>query len=122
MEAITDLNKLPYPIELVREVAEIRFEQPCQDLKLHEAIIMCNLIRGMCQAEDHYVLMGDSIEIFTALVKHGIKTFNNDVDEFKLRKENRITQHRQGYFTATLGSLPSWYCDEHMLKVFGYKI
>ena len=119
MEVIRSLENLPYHISLVKEVASIRFGEDCNNtLTLNEAILMCDLIRGMCEASNHYVLMEDSIEIFTAITTYEISTFNESIEEFTERKSNIASMNRRGVINTPLSDMESWYCNEAMGRIF----
>ena len=92
MKSIKGKKDLPYPIKLINDVAKIRFGKEYDEnseLSLNEMIIMCNLIEGMIRVSDHYILMEDSLEIFQAIIKHGIYTNSYTYNEFYERKKNR---------------------------------
>lgn len=119
MEVIKNIDELPYPIGLVKEIASIKFNEDCENnLKLHEAILMCDIIRGVAEGNDHYVLMEKSVEYFKAITNHGIETLNVDIDEFKTRKHARADKHRKGFIDTRLGDMECWYCSETMASAF----
>jgi hypothetical protein len=119
MIVIKSFDEIPYPIGLVKEIAVIKFEEDVENnLKLHEAIVMCDIIRGLAEASDHYVLMPKSVKYFEAIKKYNIETVNVDLEEFKLRKQNRIDRHRKGFIDTRLGDMENWYCGEAMARIF----
>jgi len=118
MKTINNFEEIPYPIGLVKEIASIKFnEDATNNLKLFEAIVMCNIIRGIIEADDHYVLMPKSIEYYEAIKKYGVETLNIDVEEFKERKQNRIDRHRKGLIDTPLGMMETWYCDDTFARI-----
>lgn len=123
MEVIRTWDELPYPINLVKQVATIRFKEDCSnDIKLREAIVMCDIIRGISEANDHYSLMEDSVDIFDAITHYDIKTIHKTVAEFKKFKHNRSERHRMGFIDTPLGNMETWYCEESIYNILQKRV
>ena len=115
---IKSLEELPYPIKLIEKVAYTRFKEEFE-MKFEMAIAMSNVIRGIAESNDHYVLMPDSIDIYKEIIKYPeIKLYNPTLDEFTERKKNRAYRHKVGFIDTPLGTMETWYCSEGMGKLF----
>ena len=119
MEVIRTWEDLPYHITLLKEVASIRFNEDCYNtLTLNEAILMSDIIRGIVESSDHYVLMSDSIEIYNAISNHDVRMFNETVEQFTERKTNRHHLHNIGLVSTPLCEMESWYCSTIAARLF----
>ncbi len=117
MNIIMNFEELPYPIKLVKEIAEIRFKENVDNaLKVSEAIIMCNLIRGIIELNDHYILMNDSVEFYERILSYDIEVKLNLID-FKERKKNRRRKYDLGLIDTPLYTMESWYCSPEMYNI-----
>jgi len=112
MNVITDFEELPYPIELVKEVAKIRFQNITNTL--NETIIICNLIRGLIELNDSYVLSNDSIEIYEKIIDYNIETKLNLID-FKKYKDNIKNTPE-----LNLIDMKSWYCSRDVYNIMNH--
>ncbi len=116
-----NMEELPYPIELVKEIAEIRFNGTVNNtIKVSEAIMMCNIIRGVIELNDHYILMYNSVEYYEKVLNYDIETSLN-LSDFKERKKNRRRKHDLGLIDTPLYTMDTWYCSREMYNTMNYK-
>ena len=115
VEIIKTLDELPYPVELCTEIMEIKYDEKVIELELYECVIACNLISGVATGESHYMFMEDSTKYFEAIKKYPeIKTINEDVEEFVIRKTNLNRKWRRAEIDNTIGTMKTFYCGNSL--------
>ena len=116
MKEIKEFNDLPYSIEILNKIAKVRFGETFDNVNLSEAILMANLIKGVTNLDDHYILMDDSENIFEIAIEYNIFTPLSLID-FKERKKNRRRRHDLGLIDTQLWSMETYFEPTHIYNM-----